>query len=135
MDSQTTPLSSPLPDWLPPVVNNWIAENWYHPEHIAGRANIIGLANAPLMKRLWAELGRKKPQGYVHEVNQAFILKFFDASPEAQAHKAEAQAALEDGELCRRVAYQFLFKWLLHVTDQPGAAATEKEAKNRIGEM
>ena len=124
-----------LPAWLPPDVHNWIAENWNHPEHVAGRAVIVALANDPLMKRLWEELGRKKPQGYVHEVNRAFLLRFFTVSPGAQARKAEAEAHLDDVELCRRVAYQFLFKWLLRVAYQPGAAATVKEATARVEEM
>ena len=124
--------ASPLPSWLPPAVNYWIAENWHDPEHIAKRSIIVGLANDPLMKRLWAELARRKRQGYVHEVDQTFLLQFFNVSAEVQIRKEEARAALEDRELGRRVAYIFLFRWLLYVVDQPGAAVTAKEAKQTI---
>jgi hypothetical protein len=124
-----------LPDWLPPGVRDWIVQNWSHPEHMAGREDIVGLANAPVMKRLWAELERKKRVGYVYEVNRDFMLHWIEASPEGRGRKEEVEAALTDAAICRSLAYQSLFRWLLHVAHKPGAAATEREALDKVDKL
>ncbi|MGC9217236.1 hypothetical protein [Acidithiobacillus sp.] len=128
---------SPLfPGWLPPVVGDWIAENWPPAENLADRINILALANAPQMRELWAELSRRFPdRAYIHKANSAFLAKFFDTSSEVQAHKAAALIDLDDADICQRAAYVFLFRKLLEVAAYPGSALTVKEAKAKFEAM
>jgi hypothetical protein len=107
-----------LPEWLPEGVRGWIIENQDHPAHVAGRETILALANSWAMHRLWRELARRKPVGWLHPLTADFVAWFCPG--------AEESAAL------RESAYALTFKEILSAIVITGPALVEREASAAI---
>jgi hypothetical protein len=73
-----TPDSQSHPAWLPVPVRAWIDANRDHPEHVAGADLIHHLATSPHMKKLWTELTKRKPIGFVYPVVETALAKLIE---------------------------------------------------------